>query len=75
MGEMVIETLETLKDRREMSKKKYEQWLQKVHRVRVASDIGLSNKEIAQVLPVEMVSDLLGVSQEDRAWLELRRWF
>lgn len=49
MGEMVMETLQ---DRREMSKKKYEQWLQKVHRVRVASDIGLSNKEIAQVLDI-----------------------
>ena len=52
MGEMVIETLETLKDRREMSKKKYEQWLQKVHRVRVASDTGLPNKEIAQMLGI-----------------------
>ncbi|MDR7083278.1 cytochrome P450 [Arthrobacter ginsengisoli] len=26
-------------------------------------------KEVAQVLPVEMVSDLLGVSQKDRSWL------
>lgn len=26
-------------------------------------------KEIAQVLPVEMVSDLLGISREDRPWL------
>ena len=52
MGEMVMETLEILKDRREMSKKKYEQWLQKVHRVRVASDARVPNKEIAQMLGI-----------------------
>ena len=49
MGEMVMETQE---DRREMSKKKYEQWLLKVHRVRVASDAGVPNKEIAQMLGI-----------------------
>ena len=49
MGEMVMETQE---DRREMSKKKYEQWLQKVHRVRVASDARVPNKEIAQMLGI-----------------------
>ena len=49
MGEMVMETQE---DRREMSKKKYEQWLQKVRRVRVASDARVPNKEIAQMLGI-----------------------
>ena len=49
MGEMVMETQE---NRREMSKKKYEQWLQKVHRVRVASDARMPNKEIAQMLGI-----------------------
>ena len=49
MGEMVMETL---KDRREMSKKKYEQWLQKVHQARAASDAGRPNKEIAQMLGI-----------------------
>lgn len=49
MGEMVMETQE---NRREMSKKKYEQWLQKVHRVRVASDARVPNKEIAQMLGI-----------------------
>ena len=43
MGEMVMKTLG---DRREMSKKKYEQWLQKVHQARVASDAGRPNKEM-----------------------------
>ena len=49
MGEMVMETQE---NRRETSKKKYEQWLQKVHRVRVASDARVPNKEIAQMLGI-----------------------